>query len=118
MRYFENLSPHYEEALATAAAANASADLVTINDINVFPLLVDIANGDEYAAVVKSQKVKAKKNESLAINVGDALYFDTTAKEITKTNTNVLVGFANKPALSADTHVYMRYDGTLAFAKA
>lgn len=114
----ENQSPHYVEIKATAAADLTNNPLVVVNDLNVFPLLSEVSNGDDYAAVKKSPKVRAMKTAALTINSGDVLYYNTTTNLITKTNTDTLVGFAIADAAAADTHVLMAWDGALAFAKA
>jgi len=49
------------------------------------------------------------KEAPLVISYGDTLYWDDSAKKLTKTeSTNVIVGECAKSALSADTTVWVR----------
>jgi predicted RecA/RadA family phage recombinase len=65
------------------------------------------AQGD--VAVIALHGVYAvKKTAPLVINLGDKLYWDNTAKELNKTNTNTFVGYAYAAALSADTTVQVK----------
>lgn len=111
----DNQSPHYEEIKGLAAANIAAGVLQTIGQANVFPM-VDVLDTENYAGVVKSAKVLAAK-EVGALVPGEALYYVTASNTVQKTSGDVLIGFVNKAAASADTHVDMRFDGTLAFAK-
>lgn len=114
----EVMAKDYEEIRYTpSGSALLAGVLVNTGNAYGFPV-ADIADGEEGILVVRCQNVKVAKEAALAVSNGDALYFDTTAREADKTNTNVLVGFANKPALAADTHVYMNFDGRAAFLKA
>lgn len=52
-----------------------------------------------------------KKTSALAIAAGDLLYWDNTAKEINKTNTNKLVGAAVAAAANPSATVDIRLNG-------
>lgn len=117
-KHLELMSGTYETLKHTvASAAKVAGDDITLNQAFGF-FLVDGAVGDEVAIVVKADTVKAAKQAALAINEGDAVYFDTVANEVDKTNTNTLCGYCVKPALAADTHVYIAFDGFASFLKA
>jgi predicted RecA/RadA family phage recombinase len=65
------------------------------------------AQGD--IAVISLQGVYAvKKTNPLVINLGDKLYWDNTAKELNKTNTNTFVGYAYAAAASTDGTVQVK----------
>jgi len=110
----DNQSPHYEELRSTAGADLVAGDLLTLNEVNIFPL-VDVLDTYDYAGIVKSAKVKAAKAVG-AITSGAALFWVTANKNVATTG-DILIGFANEDVASADTHVNMRFDGTLAYAK-
>jgi predicted RecA/RadA family phage recombinase len=65
------------------------------------------AQGD--IAVISLQGVYAvKKTNPLVINLGDKLYWDNTAKELNKTNTNTFVGYAYAAAANTDGTVQIK----------
>jgi hypothetical protein len=98
------------------AGANISnSPLVTAGVLNTFPLLATILDTEDYVAIAKSPKVKAKKAVG-AIAAGAAIYYVTANNNVAGAG-DVLIGFANEAALSADTHVKIRFNGELAFAK-
>jgi predicted RecA/RadA family phage recombinase len=63
------------------------------------------ANADN--VFVHEGEVEAPKTAPLVISAGDTLYWDNTAKEMNKTNTNTKCGVATEDAASADTVVQM-----------
>lgn len=114
----ELYSSDYDEIrVVVAGAAVVKGEFDTYNDTNGFYGFAAGAIGAEMALVVKASKVLVKKEAPLVINVGDEVYFDATAREADKTNTNVLIGSCAKAALSADTHVLVNFDGNAAFLK-
>lgn len=52
-----------------------------------------------------------KKTANLAVSSGDALYWDDTNKELTKTSTNVPVGVCTKTAVTASSVVRVKLPG-------
>jgi len=99
-----------------AGAAVVAGEFDVVNDVNGFHLAI-AAVGDESTLIVQAEKVKCPKQASLAINEGDVVYWDNTAKEIDKTNSNILAGFCVRRAAQADTHVVIDFDGRSAFLK-
>lgn len=114
MGVLENRSPHYEEMIVTAGSDLTAGDLVTSEDCYVFPL-IDVDSGDDFAGIVKSPKVEAEKATG-AISPGDAIYW-VTADSNVATSGDILIGFANKAAASADDTVSISFDGRAAFLK-
>jgi predicted RecA/RadA family phage recombinase len=112
----DNVSPHYEELKGLAGSALTAGELQTVQESYVFPM-VDVASGDNYAGVIYSPKVKAAK-AAVAISAGDAVYWITASSTVTTSSSgNTLIGVALESALSGDSHVTIKFDGTLAFAK-
>ncbi len=111
----ELLTATYEESRMTIAGANVVAgEFDQSNDVNGFHL-VDAIIGKVVAFITKADRVKVIKQATLAINMGDAVYFDITAREADKTNTNEFFGYCTKKAETADTHVECDFDGHAAF---
>ena len=71
-----------------------------------------IANG-AVGELLLSGVVELTKEAPLVINQGDKVYYDTTAKNVDKTNTNVFIGYAFEAAVSAATtvKVYLMQQG-------
>lgn len=114
----EMFFPTYEQSKDTATAALSAGDVVLTSGGRHGFTLVDVAIDEDYAKITKCERVKAAKATG-AITVDAPLYWDDTNKEVTTTSTdNTLIGFAAEAAESADTHVWMSFDGSLAFAKA
>lgn len=86
----------------------AGADILSGEAIEVVDLLGvatgKILNG-ETGELLLCGVVELKKEAALAINQGDKVYYDTAAKEIDKTNTNVFAGYCFESALAAATTV-------------
>lgn len=100
-----------------AGAAVDAGDYVAVGEVHGF-YLVDAEVGDEATVVIEAEMVKCDKQASLAIDAGDVVYYDTTANEIDKTNTNELVGYAVRDAAAGDASVYVRWNGLAAHLKA
>jgi predicted RecA/RadA family phage recombinase len=108
-------SGNYKEIRVTiAGAAVSKGEFAIYNDICGF-YLQDAAIGDDVILIVEAENAKVAKEASLAINAGDAVYFDTTANEADKTDTNHLIGYCREAALAADTHVKIIFDGKAYF---
>jgi len=106
----DNLSPHYEELKGLAGADLVAGDLLTSEDTHLFPL-INVLDTDDYAGIVKSPKVLAKKAVG-AITFGDLIYWKTATKDVGISG-DILIGYAIESALSGDTHISISFDGTL-----
>jgi hypothetical protein len=84
-------------------AATVSKVPVVINTRLLIPTAdadANALNGFYYGAEISG----IAKASSLAIGVGDALYWDNTNKVVNKTSSgNTLMGYALEPCLAADT---------------
>lgn len=96
--------PHSHSAITTAKTP------VLINSLPVIPLNSVAANAEnEYA--YDSELTKVDKAASEAWVVGDKVYWDDTAKDLTKTSTgNTLTGYVVRAAASADTTGYIHWN--------
>jgi predicted RecA/RadA family phage recombinase len=84
----------------------ASGDVVDLpNMIGV--ALGDIADGDNGDLAV-TEVWALPKEAALAIDQGDQVYWDATAGEIDKTNTNIAAGKAFAAAAADDTTVAVK----------
>ena len=87
----------------TAVAAGEVVSLAT---------RLGVAGGDSTAGATGSVAVEGvfefDKTESLAIAVGDAVYFNATTKKITKTTSDIPAGWAVAAALAADAVVRVK----------
>lgn len=90
----------------TAAAAIAAGDVVSLGS------RIGVAAGDIPAGAVGALSVEGvfeiDKTASLAIAVGDAVYFNAASKNVTKTNSDVPAGWAVAAATAADTVVRVK----------
>lgn len=113
-KIFEVISSRYKyikHAPAGVVVAGAHAE---VNDLDVFSL-TDLAATEEGVWISGAPRVKAKKNEALAINEGDKVYYDVADGNVNKdASGNHAVGHAVEAAATADTHVIIEFDGTLA----
>ena len=66
--------------------------------------LVTIEAGD-VGSVMMEGIFELPKTASLAIAQGDQVYYNTSTKRVTKTNTDTKIGIASESALSADAVV-------------
>lgn len=81
----------------------ASGDVVVVNDM-IGIALGDIADG-ESGSLALGQVWTLDKEADLAISQGETVYWDATAGEIDKTDTNDLAGKCFKDAAGTDTTV-------------
>lgn len=90
----------------TAASAIKAGEVVSL------ATRVGVAAGDIPANAVGALSVEGvfeiDKTASLAISIGDAVYFSTTTNKITKTNTDVPAGWAVAAAAADATVVRVK----------
>lgn len=113
----EMLSASYVDVKATAGADLSAGDVVVGTNFVGFTL-VDVANGDDYTLIRESENVRAEKATG-ALTIDDLVYWDNSAKNVTKTATsNKFIGYVKEAVASADTHVRISFDGKANFLKA
>ena len=73
-------------------------------------------NVDRYEKEKNAIKTEAEKLEAdaLAFAPGEKVYFNVAGAKATKTTTDVLIGWATRAAVAADTEVIVEFDGALA----
>lgn len=102
---------NYEETeVVISGAAVEKGDFAIYNNVCGF-YLQDGAIGDTVILITKAENVLITKEAPLAINAGDAVYFDTSARNCDKTDTNHLCGYCRRAAASADVIVSVNFDG-------
>ena len=116
-RVFEKMAADCQMLKATAGADIVAGAYGALGSAHTFSL-VDVANGDDYAAVVKCENVKVAKATGVTFAVGAPVYYDVADGNVNADGANVLIGFAKEAGASADTELYINFDGTLTFAKA
>lgn len=90
----------------TTAGNVASGDVVAFGSI--LGIAANTTTGAGKVNVVSLNGVwKIAKAAPLVINHGDKLYWDSSAKTVSKTNTDPFIGYAFAPALSADAIAYV-----------
>lgn len=91
---------------------NSGSTKIAAGDVVSLTSRIGIAAGDIPAGEVGALAVEGvfdiDKAESLAVAVGDAVYFNATSKKITKTDTDIPAGWAVAAALAADTVVRVK----------
>lgn len=101
---------------------NATGSDIATKSVVVIGSLIGIAAGTikntETGIVLLEGVWEVEKTTSLAIAQGDKLYFNTTTKKVTKTNTDKPIGTAFKAELSAATTVQVLLYGNDASAVA
>lgn len=119
MAKFDFQAPDYTEVKVTLGADVVKGEFVVLGTQTDGFYAVDGSNGDEATVITKCRKVKVEKNAGEAWASGNALYWDSTAENVTTTvSTNSLIGYAIAVAASADVVGYMDFDGTSRFKKA
>lgn len=90
-----------------SAGAVTAGTISVINGMIVYNLSGATAAGQKVKAVYETgpNGLVLAKQASLAINFGDEVWWDTSALEVDKTNTNANLGFCLESALAADTTV-------------
>lgn len=108
----------YSESPVVLSGTVAAGDFATLNEENGFYFEGGVS-GDTVTFVTKARKVAVEKAGSQAWVVGEAVYWDSGAENVTNVaSTNVLIGFVVEAAASAATEGIISFDGSLAFAKA
>lgn len=91
---------------------NSGTAKIAAGDVVGLSTRIGIAAGDIAAGEVGTLAVEGvfeiDKTASLAISVGDAVYFSASTAKITKTNTDVPAGWAIAAATTADTTVRVK----------
>lgn len=90
----------------STGTAVVSGEPFAVNDL-VVVALGDIANGAAGTCGLEGVYSLPKTNP-LVINQGDKVYFSTSTKKVTKTNTDKVCGVCVKAALSADATVEVK----------
>ena len=90
----------------TAITAIAAGDVVSLGS------RIGVAAGDIPAGAVGALSVEGvfeiDKTANLAIDVGDAVYFNVASKKVTEANSDVPAGWAVAAATAADTVVRVK----------
>lgn len=89
-----------------SGAAVAAGEVVNLTTM-IGVATAAIPDGRQGALAVEGV-LEFPKEAALAIAVGDACYWDDTAKEIDKTNTNVAAGKCVRAAADTDTKVWVK----------
>ncbi len=85
------------------SAAVEAGDVISVN--GQILVACNAYDADELGAYVFRGPVEFPKEAALAIAPGEVCYYDTSAGEADKTNTNVKIGIARKAAAASDTTV-------------
>lgn len=90
-----------------SGGAVVAGTMSVVNGLLVYNLSAASASGQQVKGVFEthSNGLELPKQAGLAINVGDEVWWDTTAEEIDKTNTNVNAGFCVRAAVAGDATV-------------
>lgn len=112
----ELLSASYVDIKATATADMVAGEVLVGTNFVGFTL-TDVTSGDDYTLIRESENVRAAKATG-ALTIDDLIYWDDTAKNVTKTATsNTFIGYPKEAAASADTHIRISFDGKANFLK-
>jgi predicted RecA/RadA family phage recombinase len=88
---------------------NKGTAVIASGDVVAFPNMIGVSLGliaiGETGEVAVCQQWELPKASGLAINQGDQLYWDSTAKALNKTNTGVPAGKAVASAAASDAIV-------------
>lgn len=104
----------YIQKGATIDFTNSGSTKIAAGDVVSLGSRIAVAGTDIAVGATGSVAVcgvfAIPKTASLAIEQGDAVYFNTSSKAITKTNTDVPAGWAIAAAAAADTEVLLKID--------
>lgn len=100
----EGINVNYTNATGTDIV---SGDLVVLGDNLNGVAIVDIADGSSGTVQIIGS-FNLPKNTAVAIVQGDAVYWDETAKEVNKTNTDRPLGVALEDQLAAATVIEIK----------
>lgn len=92
------LTPAYD--VASGACCQVGAAL--------FGVAVDAVKSGAAGEFRTTGVFELKKTSALAISVGDIIYWDNTAKEVNKTNTNLRIGVAVAAAANPSATVQVK----------
>lgn len=94
---------------------NETGNTIASGDVVIAGSLPGVAVADildtEVGAIQTQGVFKLDKEASLAITMGEEVYWNTTNKEVTKTATDVPLGVAAADAAGADTTVHVKLAG-------
>ena len=94
---------------ATIPYTNSGVAVIASGDVIAFPAMIGVSLGiigiGGAGEVAVTGQWELAKASGLAINQGDQLYWDNTAKALNKTNTGVAAGKAAQAAAASDTVV-------------
>ena len=111
-KIFDLRSAEYNEIQADTdgSTTHSAGDIVQVEESAGF-VLTDVAISTKFAAIIRANKVRALKAAE-AIDAGDDIYYDLSAKVVTKVSTsNVLIGVALEDAALGDASLLMSFDG-------
>lgn len=119
MAYFDFQAPDYATMQSVISGADVDkGDFVALSEVDGF-YAVDAAIGDTATVITECKRVKVVKNAGEAWTPGEALYWDDSDSNVTNVAGSLsLIGYATEAAASAAVVGYMRFNGTLRFAKA
>jgi predicted RecA/RadA family phage recombinase len=118
----ELLSKDYDVIKVTPAAAASAGEVLTFNEQIGFLIeditAAEVAAAEARAMIVKADIVKVPKNGGETWAEGEAIYFDAAASDFTNVAGALdVVGFCREDAALADTHGFIRWDGSAEFLK-
>jgi hypothetical protein len=117
MKGFTPMADYQELIFDNGLTEAAAGELLTKNSVYGFPL-VTVSAGAKMALVVVCSKVKAKKAEDVAIEAGEAVFYDSSKEEVTTVaDDNIFIGFAIENAGATDEYGYVFFDGTRAYTR-
>lgn len=111
------LSSNYREVEFAHNALITKGDFIPAatfgGTLNGFCAFADVAANLPGAYVVHADAVEATKvpGDNLAFAPGEKVYYNIVAAKVTKTTSDVLIGFAKRAALAADVVVILNFDG-------
>lgn len=94
----------------TAPYAVESGDGALVGSI--FGVAAGDAESDDEVDIVTTGVFTLPKTSALAISVGDKVYWDDTAREVNKTDTNTLIGVAVSAAINPSATINVRLNGS------
>lgn len=111
------LSSNYREVEFAHNALVKKGDFIEAatfgGTLNGFCAFADVAANILGAYVVHADAVEATKDpgDNLAFAPGEKVYYNIAGAKVSKTTSDVLIGFAKRAALAADAVVVLNFDG-------
>lgn len=106
---------------STIASALAVGTPVVLGSGYVFSAMESVAAVTEVtggasektvAVIAKAKNILAKKADTVTFTAFAPVYYDVSEGKVTSTaDSNILIGYTNKPAVAADTSVHCTFDG-------